>query len=37
LSGSAFPAVLADQALTFQDATSGLPRRFYRVLRIETP
>jgi hypothetical protein len=37
LPGSAFPTTLADQALTFQDATAGLPRRFYRVLRMETP
>ena len=37
LTGSAFPAILADQTLTFQDAASGLPRRFYRVLRTETP
>ena len=37
LTGSAFPATLVDQPLTFQDATSGLPRRFYRVLRMETP
>jgi hypothetical protein len=37
LPGSGFSATLADQALSFQDATSGLPRRFYRVLRTETP
>ena len=37
LTGSAFPATLVDQPLTFQDATSGSPRRFYRVLRMETP
>jgi hypothetical protein len=37
LSGLAFPSITADQPLTFQDATSGLPRRFYRVLRTETP
>ena len=37
LPGTSFPAILADQTLTFQDTTSGLPRRFYRVLRTETP
>jgi hypothetical protein len=37
LTGSAFPTILVDQTLTFQDAASGLPRRFYRVLRSETP
>jgi hypothetical protein len=37
LIGSAFPSTLVDQPLSFPDATSGLPRRFYRVLRMETP
>lgn len=37
LPGMAFPAILADQTLAFQDPTSGWPRRFYRVLRMETP
>jgi hypothetical protein len=37
LTGSAFPSTLVDLPLTFQDAASGLPRRFYRVLRSETP
>jgi hypothetical protein len=37
LPSMAFPSIIVDQPLTFQDATSGLPRRFYRVLRTETP
>jgi hypothetical protein len=37
LPSASFPTILVDQPLTFQDATSGLPRRFYRVLRTETP
>ena len=37
LPGMSFPAILADQTLTFQDTTSGVPRRFYRVLRMESP
>ena len=37
LLGMAFPAISADQTLAFRDATLGLPRRFYRVLRTETP
>ncbi len=37
LPGSAFPAITADQPLTYQDSGIGLTRRFYRVLRTETP
>jgi hypothetical protein len=37
LSNSAFPSVLIDQPIQFQDTTPGLTRRFYRVLRTETP
>lgn len=37
LPNSAFPGVAADQAITFQDLTAGLTRRFYRVVRMETP
>ena len=37
LPSMAVPAILVDQPFTFQDATSGVPRRFYRILRTETP
>lgn len=37
LPGMVFPSLLVDQTLVFQDSTPGLPRRFYRVLRMETP
>ena len=37
LPSASFPTILVDQPLTFQDTTSGLPRRFYRVLRMEAP
>jgi hypothetical protein len=37
LPAMSFPAILTDQTLTFQDTASGVPRRFYRVLRMESP
>ena len=37
LPGSSFPGVSADQPLTFQDLSPGGARRFYRVVRQETP
>jgi hypothetical protein len=38
LSGSSFPAVSADQIITFRDVTGPVGgRRFYRVLRNESP
>jgi hypothetical protein len=36
LPNMAFPGILSDQTLTFQDAVSGLNCRFYRVLRTES-
>jgi hypothetical protein len=37
LPNSAFPGVAADQPLSFQDSAAGLAKRFYRVVRRETP
>jgi hypothetical protein len=37
LPNSAFPGVAAEQTLMFQDAAAGLAKRFYRVVRRETP
>lgn len=37
LPNSSFPAITADQTLFFPDSTSGVTRRFYRVMREESP
>ncbi|MCF7733066.1 MAG: hypothetical protein K9N23_15360 [Akkermansiaceae bacterium] len=37
LPGSSFPGISADQPLTFQDPGAAGARRFYRVVRQETP
>ena len=37
LPNSSFPAVAADQTISFQDFTTGVAQRFYRVVRRDTP
>lgn len=37
LPNSLFQAVAADQPISFQDFTTGLAKRFYRVVRKESP
>lgn len=37
LPASSFPAVTSDHTLSFQDTSTAVARRFYRLLRTETP